>query len=185
MQPKNWIPEEERPSFTAADLPENGRVFMLQVQKQPDGQAYGSIYNLYVEQPQHFLGLADAILQIDAMMDKLDCPQAAAKRRSFCAAEKDVKNDTAAQKEAYYRWLQEGKTVAQQYWKEQVLQPSAGGSQTFYIRVRFRQHSSWQGEVTWKQAKRKVAFRSVLELLHLLQSALNSGQDGAELPAGD
>ena len=54
MQPENWIPEKERPSFFTTDLPENSRTFMLQVQKQPDGQVCGSIHNLYLEQPQIF-----------------------------------------------------------------------------------------------------------------------------------
>ena len=83
-----------------------------------------------------------------------------------------MKNDTAAQWEAYYQWLHKGKKVVRQYWTEQSLQPDSCGSQTFYIHVRFRQHSSWQGEITWKQGNRKIPFRSVLELLHLLDSAL-------------
>lgn len=174
MQPENKIPAEERPILAAVNLPENGRTFMLRVQKQPDGQMRGKIHNLYLEQPQSFSGLADAILQIDAMMDKLDCPQAVTKHRSFCASEKEMKNDSVAQKEAYKQWLQEGRTMVQQYWKEQSLQPSSCDSQIFYIHVRFRQHSSWQGEVAWKQGKQKIPFRSVLELLHLLQSALEA-----------
>ena len=171
MQPENWIPEKERPSFFTTDLPENSRTFMLQVRKQPDGQLWGSIHNLYLEQPQIFSGLADAVLQIDAMMDGLDNPQACTEHRSFFSSEKEMKNDTAAQREAYYQWLHKGKKVVQQYWTEQSLQPDSCGSQTFYIHVRFRQHSSWQGEVMWKQGKKKTSFRSVLELLHLLQSA--------------
>ena len=83
MQPENWIPEKERPSFFTTDLPETSRTFMLQVGKQPDGQLWGSIHNLYLEQPQTFSGLAEAILQIDAMMDGLDNPQACTEHRSF------------------------------------------------------------------------------------------------------
>ena len=101
MQPENWIPEKERPSFFTTDLPENSRTFMLWVQKQPDGQVCGSIHNLYLEQVQPFCGLAKAILQIDAMMDGLDNPQACTEHRSFFSSEKEMKNDTAAQREAY------------------------------------------------------------------------------------
>lgn len=145
---------------------------MLQVQKQSDGQLRGSIHNLYLKQPQTFSGLADAILQIDAMMDGLYNPQACTEHRNFFSSEKEMKNDTAAQREAYYQWLHKGKKVVRQYWTEQSLQLDSCGSQTFYIHVRFRQHSSWQGEISWKQGDRKISFRSVLELLHLLDSAL-------------
>ena len=175
MQPENKIPAEKRPILAAANLPENGRTFMLRVQKQPDGQMRGQIHNLYLEQHQSFSGLADAILQIDAMMDALGNPQAFTEHRRFgSSAFKKKMNDSEPQKEAYKQWLQEERTMVQQYWKEQSLQPSSYDGQTFYIHVRFRQHSSWQGEVAWKQGKQKIPFRSVLELLHLLQSALEA-----------
>ena len=108
MQPENWIPEKDRPSFFTTDLPENSRTFMLQVQKQPDGQVCGSIHNLYLEQVQPFCGLAEAILQMDAMMDALDCPQTSAEHRSFQLPNRELKNDMAAQRAVYYQWLQRG-----------------------------------------------------------------------------
>ena len=174
MQPENWIPEKERPSFFTTDLPENSRTFMLWVQKQPDGQVCGSIHNLYLEQVQPFCGLAKAILQMDAIMDALDCPQTSAEHRSFQLPNRELKNDTAAQRNAYQQWLQGGTKVVQQYWRAQSLEEeSPYTGETFYIHVRFRQHSSWQGQVSWKRGKKEVAFRSVLELLPLLDSALD------------
>ena len=47
------------------------------------------------------------------------------------------------------------------------------GGTEFVIRVLFRQNSSWQGEVHWLEADRKIYFRSLLELIMLLQEAMD------------
>lgn len=44
---------------------------------------------------------------------------------------------------------------------------------TFTLQVLFQQHTSWQGTVSWIEGKKKENFRSVLELLLLIDSALN------------
>ena len=44
---------------------------------------------------------------------------------------------------------------------------------TFIVKVLFRQHSSWQGSVVWQEEKCEEPFRSVLELVLLLESALS------------
>ena len=47
-----------------------------------------------------------------------------------------------------------------------------GECATFDIRLLFRQHTSWQGMVTWVEGRGEQSFRSVLELILLLDSAL-------------
>ena len=47
-----------------------------------------------------------------------------------------------------------------------------GTAATFEVQILFRQHSSWQGVVIWKEGKQEQSFRSVLELLMLIDSAL-------------
>ena len=48
-----------------------------------------------------------------------------------------------------------------------------GQKATFAVRILFRQNASWQGAITWLEGKREQSFRSVLELILLLDSALN------------
>jgi hypothetical protein len=43
---------------------------------------------------------------------------------------------------------------------------------TFIISVRFRQHATWQGSIKWVEGKGEVTFRSVLEMLSLMQEAV-------------
>lgn len=52
------------------------------------------------------------------------------------------------------------------------LQPQKGLVATFQIQLHFRQHSSWQGTVLWKEHHTEQSFRSVLELILLMDSAL-------------
>lgn len=43
---------------------------------------------------------------------------------------------------------------------------------TFQLSVLFRQNASWQGRLTWLERAEEARFRSVLELVGLLDSAL-------------
>lgn len=52
-----------------------------------------------------------------------------------------------------------------------------GSRATFELQVLFRQHSSWQGTVLWKEQQRRQNFRSVLELISLMDSALSPAEE--------
>ena len=56
--------------------------------------------------------------------------------------------------------------------------------QTFILEISDTQNQSWQGKVEWIQGKKKESFRSVLELLRMLDSVVCPG-GGEELPGGD
>ena len=49
---------------------------------------------------------------------------------------------------------------------------------SFVIQVVDTQHHTWQGTATWLNGKHTQAFRSLLELIKLMDSAINS--EGAE-----
>lgn len=54
-----------------------------------------------------------------------------------------------------------------------------GAKATFELRILFRQHTSWQGMILWREQFREQSFRSVLELVLLMDSALR-GLEGRE-----
>ena len=54
-----------------------------------------------------------------------------------------------------------------------------GALATFELQLLFRQHTSWQGVLFWKEQRREQSFRSVLELILLMDSALRE-QEGLE-----
>lgn len=45
---------------------------------------------------------------------------------------------------------------------------------TFRLRILFQQHTSWQGTLQWLEGAQEESFRSVLELVILLDSALQN-----------
>jgi len=54
---------------------------------------------------------------------------------------------------------------------------AAGGSKcTFEISVKFRQNATWQGQILWAEKNHRKNFRSVLEMLKLMDDALAEGE---------
>ena len=51
------------------------------------------------------------------------------------------------------------------------------GTTTFCVNVLYRRNGTWQGQVTWVEGKKTVSFRSVLELLKLLESVGDAASD--------
>lgn len=52
---------------------------------------------------------------------------------------------------------------------------TVGGS-TFLIRIQFQQNATWQGTIQWLDHKKTVPFRSMLEMITLIQEALEEAQ---------
>lgn len=46
------------------------------------------------------------------------------------------------------------------------------GKETFVIQILNQQNSTWQGIITWTEGKTSQPFRSLLELIKLIDSAL-------------
>ncbi|MBP3332948.1 MAG: hypothetical protein J6M35_02775 [Clostridia bacterium] len=49
-----------------------------------------------------------------------------------------------------------------------------GALATFSLKILFRQNASWQGSIYWHDGRQEERFRSVLDLLLLIDSALTS-----------
>lgn len=58
------------------------------------------------------------------------------------------------------------------YWEPGELKKILSAKTRFYIRVLFRQNATWQGSVEWPEGRRRVNFRSVLELGEMLLETL-------------
>lgn len=51
---------------------------------------------------------------------------------------------------------------------------------TFRVNVMFRQNASWQGALVWADQAMDAQFRSALELIRLMDSALTAGLERAD-----
>ena len=107
----------------------------------------GRFYNLHCPEGVQFHSVIDLIKKMEAMLDEMRFPQAFSKLRSF--AEKPIFDVVSPTGEVSH----------------------AGELATFAVRVLFRQNTSWQGSITWCEGQREEPFRSVLELLFLMDSA--------------
>jgi hypothetical protein len=58
---------------------------------------------------------------------------------------------------------------------------SCRGSQSFLLRIQFQQHASWQGTIHWLDGHKKKPFRSLLELILLINEALQMNSENEEI----
>lgn len=54
---------------------------------------------------------------------------------------------------------------------------------TFIVKVEHCQNNSWQGKVTWADENKTQRFRSMLELIKLMDEAVNQNQNMDEMGA--
>ena len=60
------------------------------------------------------------------------------------------------------------------------MQEERGKEGTFIVQVQYRQNATWQGQVIWAEENRKEHFRSALELIKLIDSAMDEQRSGSE-----
>lgn len=61
------------------------------------------------------------------------------------------------------------------YWKETTITVMSGKRKnkgTFIVKILNRQSSTWQGSVTWVEEQQTQNFRSALELIKMIDGAL-------------
>ncbi len=117
------------------------------------------------QEPTLFRDIGALLIQFDGFLDTLGKPQASTALRRF--SQKRQKN----------------KGTKGIFTKEEVISLKQrtdihpkGESATFVVQVEFRQNSTWQGNVTWVEAGEKQNFRSALELLMLMESAMTKDE---------
>lgn len=123
-----------------------------------DEKINGRIYHRYQTEPIRIGGMLEAVFEIDAFFDRLGYPFPGTESHYFIKHEK-------TQRIKMTRKLSD----------EEMLKNN-GEQGTFIIRVEQRQHSSWQGRVTWVEEGKTENFRSALELLKMINGALD-GRD--------
>jgi hypothetical protein len=161
----------------------NGAMVRLDVLEQQSCEIWGELSNMTCEKPIPCMDMGDFLLKLDALYEKLNGPIADMQARSFYEHRKPILQDgpPTAEPAAYFdsnRFnLYEQLRQKKQNDEVPILYPKSHGkpSEVFFINTIFRRHASWQGEVLWERARRKICFRSALELLHLIRSALQEG----------
>lgn len=112
----------------------------------------GRISNPYLKADIPFCSTIEFIKETEKLMQDLQFPQAYFDNREFHPVRETLSKVT-------------GPAAAK---------GQKGRLATFSLQIMFRQNSSWQGSLTWLGRKQEEKFRSVLELLLLLDNALDN-----------
>lgn len=124
------------------------RTTLVCVDSYEQGILAGRLYNPYLSEGASFHSLMEFLRIMEELLDGMNFPQPFTSIRSFQGAQGREKANPP----------------------EEMLQEGKRG--TFAVRVIFRQNSSWQGSVTWLEQGAEESFRSALELLLMMDSAL-------------
>lgn len=122
---------------------------LLCVDSYESGVMRGRFFNCYQEM-EPFDSLSQFLIRMEQLLNDLQAPRAYTEARTFSSLLEDAHSDPA-------------RSCARR-----------GKRATFELNVLFRQHSSWQGTLLWREKGLEHSFRSVLELVILLDSALRS-----------
>ena len=114
----------------------------------------GRFYNPYLETGREFHSLTQFLMEMEQALDAMEFPKSFTATRCFAPAP----DGRSAPPGTEFR---------------------AGQLATFAVRVIFRQNASWQGSVLWLEGEREQSFRSVLELIFLMDNALCGAKEKA------
>ncbi|MBT9147361.1 MAG: hypothetical protein DDT32_01115 [Syntrophomonadaceae bacterium] len=66
--------------------------------------------------------------------------------------------------------------------KEAEKHPPSVKGQAFFIRIKFRQNNCWQGSIQWLEGQKTQSFSSLLELILLINEALEKADATEDKP---
>lgn len=129
-----------------------------------EGQIHGRFYHGYSREALKVEGITKLLFQMEKFFDSINFPHPGTNERTFQEKAQGVGFKA-----------ERVKTMS-----DDELLSKHGDLGTFIIRVQHRQNSSWQGRITWMDQNKTVYFRSVWEMIKLIESALNTidGSDG-------
>lgn len=122
---------------------------IIYVDSYENGVLQGRFRNAH-QDLEHFDSLTQFLIKMDAMLEDIQSPQAYTSLRTFSTL---FPPDSSVRMSPY---------------------SPPGAKATFRLQIHFRQHTSWQGVLLWAEKNMVQSFRSVLELILLIDSALRS-----------
>ena len=122
------------------------------------GEISGRMYHCYSEEPVRFVNIVELIREAEKLFDTIAFPQASTKTRQFA---EESRKQTAPMKRPM-------KVVHQE-----DVAGNAGELGTFITSVRFRQNSTWQGEIYWVEKEEMSRFIDILDFIKKIDNALN------------
>ena len=130
-------------------VPEQIKTNVIKIYSYKLKNLVGCVYNPFTKETKDFLTTFQMLEILENIMDETDFPQATTKWRSFNSDSESKKENVVV--------------------KAETSQPVIA---TFNLKVLFRQNSTWQGSLVWADQSSVSQFRSVYEMLILMDSVL-------------
>lgn len=129
-----------------------GSMTLVCIDSYENGVPVGRLYNTRLGEAESFQGIVDFLTRMEQLLEIEDRPQPFHSVRSF------------------------GPTMSRLPDPPALTAPRVGRLATLELRILFRQNASWQGSVDWIERKQEQHFRSVLELIFLIDSTLGGAR---------
>ena len=157
------------------DSGENDLVTAASIQMRAEIVSYGDsslngiLYSHFLDTPYEFTNLLQLIEKMESVFDSKDFPEAFMTPRVFGVSARSRNNHE-----------RDGNIYMKDIVSSITQQVSGGSKCTFEISVKFRQNATWQGQILWVEKNVKQNFRSVLEMLKLMDEALSESEEKTE-----
>lgn len=115
----------------------------------------GRLYHMKKVEGEEFFGVLQMIRKMEALYNQIRLPMSSTQDRYFIKAAGEEEVEPLQKQEVMNMAVKPGKRA------------------TFVVHVCYRQNATWQGTILWADEKKKVNFRSALEMLKLMDNALN------------
>lgn len=143
------------------------------VDRAGEGDMSGRLYGPVEEKNGNFSGWMELFGRMEESFDLISFPQKTFEPRTFSGKQKNAASETR-EREAKM--------------ETDFKNSERGEKATFVVQVQFRQNATWQGTVDWMEEKKTRRFRSMLELVRLMDDAVgcvSKDFDGWELAPAD
>ena len=143
----------------------------IQIFSYENRQLAGYLYNRFLNRGAYFSSELQIIWLMENLLDTLAFPQADVKYRSFSRSGRSTQKV-------------EGNSMKDMITKEIDQPDDRQEKATFVVQVQFRRNATWQGTLQWVDKNQTRKFRSTLELLMLINDAMENGRDSGPSWAG-
>lgn len=123
----------------------------------------GEFRNLYIQGEETFDSISEFIYKLELMLEDIKVPQSTTNCRKGWESMSDKSKHRKNKKEPHRQW---------DFLSEPTMDGIGKTGEFFLIQIRYRCNTSWQGEIRWLKKKNKMMFRSVLELLMVLENTI-------------
>ena len=130
------------------------------------GRVQGELYHSYSRDPVPFSNMGEMTFAMERVYDALKFPHPSTNTRTFVPA-----------KSAGEVFQERSRIMS-----DESLLSKHGDIGTFIVRVQHRQNNTWQGRITWADKNKTLNFRSIWEMVHLMENALYENATPEEMP---